>query len=189
MEPVVRAFVALFFVMQPFASINAFLSLTKNMHSRDRANAANKAVLAAALTLIIFTIIGPFILEILGVSLESFQIAGGIMLFLISLQFVLGLNVQKETPGKIDVAVVLIGVPLITGPGAMTAAILLSKTEGLNAVIWGAVLASLATFIVLRYAERIHRFIGPQGEEIMTRLMGLLLGSIAMEFIRKGFGM
>jgi multiple antibiotic resistance protein len=188
MDELIRVFIAIFVVMEPFASLPAFLTMTRNMHWKDRNRAANKAVVVAALTLVIFTLIGPGALGVLGVSMKSFQVAGGVMLFFIAAQFVLGFQIAKEEHEKLDVAVVLIAVPLITGPGAMTTAVILSANEGLNVVIAGALLASAACWVVFRFASTFHRILGVQGEEILTKLMGLLLGSIAVEFIRSGLG-
>jgi len=188
MDPLLRAFVALFVIMDPFSSLPVFMSLTKNLRARERARAANKAALVAGATLVFFTIFGPILLEALGITVTSFQVAGGIMLFLVAIQFVLGISFAKEENQKLDVAVVLIAVPLITGPGAMTTAIILSATLGLVPVILAVLFASFATLLVLRLANPLHNFIGVQGAEIMSRLMGLLLGAIAVEFIRNGLG-
>ncbi len=187
MNDILRVFIALFVVMEPFASLPVFLKLTKHMHWKDRNYAADKASLVATITLVVFTILGPWVLAILGVTIKSYLIAGGVMLFLIATQFVLGLSFAREEPDKLDVGLVLIAVPLITGPGAMTTAILLSATNSIQVVVAGALFASLATWLVLRFADRIHKLMGVQGEEILTRLMGLLLGSIAVEFIRRGW--
>ena len=188
-ETLLKVFISLFIVTVPFASLPPFLKLTKRMHWKDQAHAADKAALVSAAVLIVCTILGPWMLEAIGVGLGSFRIAGGVMLFLIALQFVLGLSFTKEEHEKIDVALVLIAVPLITGPGAITTAVLFSTTPGIGIilVLAGISLASVANWLVLRFAQQIHNFIGTQGEEILTRLMGLLLGSIAVEFIRKGW--
>ncbi len=188
MDSLVRAFVALFVIMDPFSSLPVFISMTKNLRARERAHAADRAALVAGATLIFFTIFGPALLEALGITAKSFEVAGGIMLFLVAIQFVLGVSFGKDENKKLDVAVVLIAVPLITGPGAMVTAIVLSATLGLGVVLLAVVLSSLVTWIVLRFANPIHKVVGTQGAEIMSRLMGLLLGAIAVEFIRTGLG-
>lgn len=187
MDALLRVFISLFVVMEPFASIPVFLKLTRNMHWKERSEAATKAVVVAAITLVIFTAIGPWVLQTLGVTMKSYLIAGGVMLFFIAAQFVLGLSFAKEEHEKLDIALVVIAVPLITGPGAMTMAILLSTMNSLELVLEGALLASFGTWLVLRLAQPIHNLMGTQGEEILTRLMGLLLGSIAVEFIVRGW--
>ena len=188
-EALLKIFISLFIVMVPFASLPAFLKLTKSSHWKDRSRAADKAVVVSALVLLLCTAFGPWVLSAIGVSLDSFRIAGGVMLFLIATQFVLGISFAKEEHEKLDVALVLIAVPLITGPGAITTAILLSTTPGIGVelVLAGITLVSVANWILFRFAEQIHNRIGQQGEEVVTRLMGLLLGSIAVEFIRKGW--
>jgi multiple antibiotic resistance protein len=190
LDELMKAFVAIFVIMDPFASLPPFIALTKGMTPEARVSAANTAALVAGCTLVFFTLFGPALLDFMGITMSSFQIAGGIMLMLIAIQFVLGVSFSKEEQNReVNAAIVLIGVPLLCGPGVMTTAILLSSSLGLQTVIIASIAATFVTWIILNMASPIYRIIGVHGSEIMSRLMGLLLGAIAIEFIKKGLGM
>ncbi|MFA6035489.1 MAG: MarC family protein [Candidatus Micrarchaeia archaeon] len=188
LEHVFRAAVVLFLMMDPFASLPVFLTMLRHIPAREKAFAANKAALVAGVTLIVFTIIGPTFLSLIGVSMASFMVGGGILLLLMSIAMVMGITFGENREEKMDVAIVLIAVPLITGPGAMTTATILAATYGMYDVLLAIVLATAAMWIVLKCADAIYRFIGPSGNEVLSRISGLLLAAIAVEFIRNGWG-
>jgi len=185
---ILGAAVVLIVMMDPFASLPVFLSMTKRVPNREKGAAADRAALVAGLTLIAFTLAGPPFLGLIGVSMESFMVGGGIMLLLIAISMVLGINFSQGEEQHVDVAVVLVAVPLITGPGAMTTAIILAGKTGLDNVLVAIVLASVAMWLVLRAADRVYRTIGQAGNEVISRISGLLLSAIAVEFIRHGLG-
>lgn len=184
----VRAAIVLFVIMDPFASLPAFLALTRRIPNKDKYASATKASVVAGMTLILFTLAGPPFLSLIGVTMQSFMVAGGLMLLLIAILMVLGVNYGQNDEKKLDVAAVLIAVPLITGPGAMTAAIILAAAYGLENVIGAIVVATVAMWVVLKASQTIYAKLGPSGTEVSSRISGLLLAAIAVEFIRNAFG-
>ncbi|OIO21638.1 hypothetical protein AUJ17_01670 [Candidatus Micrarchaeota archaeon CG1_02_47_40] len=190
MQHLIEAIIALFIITDPFSSIPAFLSLTAKMTNQERTNAAMTASFVAGGVLVGFTLLGPALLSILGIQLRSFQIAGGILLLLMGVQFSFGLHFEREETKKkkMEAAVVLIGVPLICGPGAMTTALLLSGSFGVPTVLLAAISATVIAYFILRLANPIHSIIGPRGLDITSRLIGILLAAIAVEFILAGLG-
>lgn len=189
-EPILSSFIALFVIMDPFSSIPPFLALTKKMDEAQRAKAALTATLVAGGVVIGFALVGMQLLHLLGIRLESFQIAGGILLLLVAIQFTFGISFEKENEeDKPNVAVVLIGVPLIAGPGAMTTAVLLSGTYGVWVVIAAALIATLLAYIILIGSNIIGKALGARGLEISSRLLGIVLAAIGVEYIRAGLGL
>jgi len=188
-EAIVRAAIILFVIMDPFASMPVFLSLSKRVHSSRKGMAVNKAALVAGLLLITFTLAGPPFLSLIGVTMQSFMIGGGIMLLLISILMVLGMRYGQVDERRMDVAAVLIAIPLMTGPGSMTAAIILASTYGIENAIIAILLATIGMRIILRGSGAIYNKIGHSGIELLSRISGLLLAAIAVEYIRIGLGM
>lgn len=189
-EDFLRAFIALLVIMDPLASIPAYLSITRNFVSEKKAEAANVAALTAGATLVAFIFIGPALFSFLSITINNFKVAGGIVLLIMGIQHVLGLDFG-EIHGKkkdLSLSLVIIGVPLLTGPGTLTAATLLVDSVGLPATLLAAILAVFTCRLVLGYSEHISRRVGPLGLEVFSRIMGLLLAAIAIAFIRSGLG-
>ncbi|MBS3069575.1 MarC family protein [Candidatus Micrarchaeota archaeon] len=189
LEPIVTSLIALLIIMDPFSSIPAFLGLTKKMDGKQKADAALTAALVAGGVTVGFALAGMELLAVLGVRLHSFQVAGGLLLLLAAIQFAFGIKFgEKEGKSKASLAIVLIGVPLIAGPGTMTTAVLLAGTHGIVVVVVAALIATAVAYIILRASSAIGRLLGARGLEISSRLMGILLAAIGVEYIRLGFG-
>ncbi|MFH1056691.1 MAG: MarC family protein [Candidatus Micrarchaeota archaeon] len=181
----IQAFITLFVIMDPFASTPVFYQLTKKYDFSRQVQAAKTAVLIAAGALLVFIVVGPLLFGFLGIKIEHFKIAGGIVLFLIALEYVLGLTFPKEHK-DVDVEIVVIGVPLITGPGVLTASILLVNSVGFWTTAVAAVVSLTLTFLILIQAPRIMKLMGSTGSEIFSRILGLLLASLAVEYVLSG---
>ena len=129
---IAQSFVTLFVIMDPFVSLPILLSLTKGSSEKDRNIMANQAIMIAGLLLFVFYISSTKIFDLLGIRLSSFMIAGGIVLLLLGLQGALGISFKQSKESKdAHVAAVVIGTPLITGPGAITSIIVLAETKGI----------------------------------------------------------
>ena len=192
-------FSAVFFVVNPFAVIPLFLSITRGDSPEKKRSTARRASVAVAITLVAFGAVGSYVLSLLGVTLSAFRIAGGILLFRIALDMV---NAQKsrsrtspeeEREGieKEDVAVVPLAIPMLTGPGSMaTAMVLSSEAWGSPArlAVVGAsfVSTAVATFFLLRAASALERVLGRTGLNIMSRVMGLVLAAMAVQIAANG---
>lgn len=188
LEPILKSIVAFFVIMDPFASLPAFLALTKRMNEKQRAQAAFTATVVAGGVIIGFALVGVQLLGVLGVSMQSFQVAGGLLLLLTAIQITFGIRFGKEENGAPNVAVVLIGVPLLAGPGAMTTAVLLVGTSGIWVVVAAALAATAVAYAILMCASAMGKTLGARGLEISSRVMGILLAAIGVEFIRVGLG-
>ena len=181
------SFIALFVVMDPFSSVPVFLSLTRKFSNEKRLQAANVAGLVATLVLVGFLLFGPPLLSIMGIRLESFQIGGGILMLLIAISFALGIEYGDKQKASLEA--VIIGVPLLSGPGTMLTAVLLSETMGVANVLLAGLACCFASYLLLLSSGPIYKIAGKRGLEILSRVMGVLLAAFAVEFIRKGFGM
>jgi multiple antibiotic resistance protein len=187
LSAILMAFIPLFVVMDPFSSVPVYLSLTKKFSQQKRMEAANVAALVAAGVLVGFLVLGPVLLSYMGIRMESFEIGGGILMLLISISFALGIEYGDKQ--KTSLEAVIIGVPLLSGPGTMLTAVLLSHSLGFWNVLAAGLLSCLASYIILIASSRIYHVIGKNGLEILSRVAGVLLAAFAVEFIRKGLGM
>lgn len=182
----VNAFITLFVIMDPFTSTPVFYSMTRKKTWAEKFEAAKTATLVAASALFAFMLAGPFLFGLIGINLDHFRIAGGIILFIIGLEYVLKITLPREKQEHVDLEVVVIGVPLITGPGALTVSVILVSTVGLLTTAIAALMVSISTFIILLLAPRIMGLLGETGSEVFSRIMGLLLASIAVNMVLTG---
>jgi len=186
LDPFIYAFVTLFVILDPFASIPAFLTLTRKLDDAQRQAVAHKAVLIAAVLAYVFLFTGQSILQMLGVTLSSFKIAGGIVLGLMGLETVLGFEMNGHQKKDNDSIAVLIATPLLTGPGVITTTILLGQQVGLMVTAAAAFLALSLAFIILHFAPLLRKALGEKTINIFSKIMGLMLLALAVEFIRTG---
>jgi len=185
-EVFIKIFISFLVIIDPLASAVYFLGISKKFTNQEKIGAINFATLIAGVTLVFFLITGPFLLSILGIDISSFQIAGGLVLLLISIKFALGTFLTKEEVVNKQTSIMIIGVPLITGPGVLTTTIIMVGEYG-HLVTFVAAMAALAvTWVILKFGDVIYKFVGEKWMEIVSRLMGLLLAAIAVEFITKG---
>lgn len=198
-ELFISAFITFFVVIDPPGCAPIYASLTAQASVSDRRSMAVRAVAVASIILIIFGIFGEELLGALGISLDSFRIAGGIMLFIIALEMVFEKRTQRrkaraqevnETPEIEDVSIFPMAMPMIAGPGSIATIMLLtSQNEGLETalVIFAALgLVLILTLIALLGAGPMMRFVGAKVETVITRLLGVLLGALAVQFVIDG---
>lgn len=192
------AFGSLFAIVNPVAAIPAFLAMTPRDSTAERSRMALTASMVCAGVLAAFAALGQSIFKVLGITLPAFQIAGGLVLLLVSLD---SLRAQRsrvqetaveteEGIEKPDIAITPLAVPMLSGPGAITTVILIeSRAKGLaeQAVLYAAVVVvSAVTYAVLSGAARGAPRISPIAMNITTRLMGLLLAATGVQFILTG---
>jgi multiple antibiotic resistance protein len=193
-----RFVVALFAILTPFAAIPIYLGLTEGRSAAYRARTADAAALTVLAVLIFTAFAGDVVLRLVGTSLDSFRVGGGIVLLLMALSM-LSAEVSRvqQTPGEKDeaeqrqaIGVVPLGVPLLAGPGSISAVIIqMQRGEGLahQALITGCIVAVCALlWASLRLAAPIGARLGRTGLNIVNRLFGLLLAAIAVEIIATG---
>jgi len=198
-ELFVSAFVTFFVVIDPPGCAPIFAGLTHGASPEHRRAMAIRAVLVAAGILLVFALFGEDFLRSLGVSLDAFRIAGGIMLFLIALEMVFEKRTErreeraakvKETAQVEDVSIFPMAIPMIAGPGSIASAMLLTgKSDGWieGAVVLGAMLAILLiTLVALLLAAPLMRLLGNKVEAMVTRLLGVILAALAAQFVIDG---
>jgi len=182
-----QIFISFLVIMNPFTTAVYFLGISHKFTREEKAEAVNSATMIAGAALLIFLLIGPLLLSSLGVDISSFQVAGGIVLLLISINFIMGnLFDRKEEPASKDASIMIIGVPLITGPGVLTTTMIMVQEYGRLETGVAAVFALAVVWAVLKLSEPLRKILGVRGMEISSRIMGLLLAAIAVEFIKRG---
>ncbi len=190
--------VALFAIVNPIGSIPIFISATNGWSSKDRNRITNLVAITVFSVLSVAALMGEHILNFFGISIPSFQVAGGILIMLIALHMLNGKQRQSKqsnsSTSSLDdkdlLAVVPLSVPLLAGPGAISSIIIAAENHHnlishLSLIISISVVV-LSAWIVLRLSGFIAHLLGVIGINIVTRLMGLILASMAVEFIAKG---
>lgn len=180
----VRTFVAVFVLADALGNAPVFLVLTKGMEPEERNSVVDRASLIATSVLLGFTFLGQPILNYLHISMASLEVAGGLLLLLISLDMLRGdLNEPIVQEEKRDIAVTPLALPLLAGPGTLTTVMLLvaDSPNAYISVVAGIVAAMVVTWFIVRQAARIDKWIGPEGAIIATQLLGFLLAALAIE--------
>lgn len=189
----ISVFVTLFVVIDPIGLTPMFIALTQGNSTAHRRAVALRACAIAALLLTVFGLVGETILTAIGITMPAFQIAGGILLFLTALDMLFDRRTQRRAghAGAVsDPSVFPLAMPLIAGPGAMASMILLvSQTPD-----WSAVLAVhlmmlavlVIVFALFLVATPLERALGPTGTMVVTRLLGMLLAALSVQFVLNG---
>ena len=194
-EQLISAFVTLLVVIDPIGMAPIFIGLTSGLDETIRRKVAAQASLIAFCVLAGSALIGERLLGWLGISLAAFRIAGGLLLFAIAFEMVFQRRTERKTdqagqPGTV-IAAFPLAIPLMAGPGAITAMVLLAGRTNHDPVMLAAVIAimgvmMLASFLVFRGASRLERLLGRQGEAILGRLLGVLLAALAVQYVADG---
>lgn len=181
----VQVFIMLFVIMDPPGCIPIFMALTKDVSKEERERELNHAVAVASILLLLFAFLGKVVLDVLGITLNSFMIAGGILLLFIAFDLLRGEH-KYGVRGGSSVGAVPLGIPLLAGPGAITAVMVIIQSYGVGFVLFAIFSAIIATKLVLGQSERIFRIIGKVGSEVLSRVMGIIVAAIAIQFIMDG---
>ena len=183
---VLYAFAALFIILDPLLSVPIFAAMTKGQTPKEIHKQAFIAVAVAGALMYIFLIFNTMIFDILGLNMPSFQIAGGILLFILGMQEALGIDIGKTKDHTKSAAGVVIGTPLLCGPGTITTVMLLSKDYGMLIPFVAITLALLATWLILYFSAHIQRILGEVVTDIMGKVLGMLVAAIAIKIIFAG---
>jgi len=192
----------LFAITNPVGAVPVFLSVTHDLSLRERREIATKTALTVVVTLVVFALIGQWIFRFFGSSVDAFAIAGGILLFRMAMEMLSGrlssVKISREETEEFDeeavtleeVAVIPLAIPLISGPGAITTVMLyMAKSGSLGerlSVLLSILLIGVTVWLVLCSANRIKAKLGRVGIKVMTRMMGLILTSMAVQMIING---
>ncbi|MBX4924872.1 MarC family protein [Rhizobium binae] len=198
-DQLINAFTTLLVTIDPPGLAPLFLGLTTGMSRAQRTQVALRGSTIAFIILAVFALFGAGVLGVLGISIGAFRIAGGLLLFWIAFEMVFEKRQdRKEKATEVaitkdhieNVAVFPLALPLIAGPGAISATILLAGTlaTSIGKLQLIGVLAAnlLLTFLMLLVAERLDRFLGVTGRAILTRLLGVILAALAAQFVVDG---
>lgn len=176
---------SIFLVMNPFSSIPTFLSITSGVGRDTLKSYANRAVVVAGALLFMFIFIGSPLMSLFGVTMESFRVAGGVILVLMGAELVFGLKMSKMSEEK-DAPWIIVATPIMTGPGVITAAILFTQEYGYAEVILAGMVALIATWALLRMSPSIVRLVGVNALSITSKIVGLLLAALGVEYMFQG---
>ena len=195
-----NAFVTLLVVVDPLGLAPIFAALTQGFSEKSKRESAIRGILLGSAILFLFALAGDVLLEALGIGLPAFRIAGGVLLFLLALDMIFArssgmrastVREQEEESYQQDVSVFPLAIPLLAGPGAITTVLLYtgerSATE-LAAFVAVLLVVLLLTLICLLLAPRIMRFFGETGSNVLSRVLGVLLAALAVQFVLDGLG-
>jgi multiple antibiotic resistance protein len=194
-----NAFVTILVTIDPPGLAPLFLALTRGMTREQRGQVSNRASVIGFLVLALFAVAGAGILSLFGITLPAFRVAGGLLLFVIAFDMIFERRQQRHensatvaiTKDMIhNIAAFPLAIPLIAGPGAISATVLLSGSfQGWagQAALVGIIFACMVlTWLVFVLADRIDRILGHTGRSILTRLLGVILAALAVQFVADG---
>jgi multiple antibiotic resistance protein len=186
---------SLFVIVDPLATVPAFLAMTPNDTPEQRIRTARLACCVAAGVLLLFSIAGQLVFKVMGITMPAFQIAASIVLLLVALDMLRAQRsrvqeTHEETKAgteKTEIAVTPLAIPMLAGPGAISTTILLqneAKNIPQHVALYGCIVAVLlASYLILRVAARGARWLSPIAMSIAIRIMGLLLAAVAVQFM------
>ncbi len=192
-------FSAIFFVVDPLAIVPTFLAMTAHDTLQKKHAMARKAGIATTITLLIFAAAGGVIFKVFGITLGAFRVAGGVLLFLLALDMMRAMpskvkqtkEEEEEGAEKDDIAIIPLTIPMLAGPGAIaTTMVCISNARGkiVEQLVVGAVIVvtGLLTWLILRSALLVEKRLGTTGLNVLTRVMGLIVAAVAVQFIVGG---
>jgi len=195
----ISALVTLLVVVDPLGLAPTFIGITEGLSESLRRQVALRAAIIAAAILVGSALIGDQLLAALEISLSAFRIAGGLLLFSIATEMAFGVRMRREGEAAEqaleerarNIAAFPLAIPLMAGPGAITATVLLAGRAGDNLILLALLLAvvlavSAACYIAFLFAVRLRRLIGVTGNIVLSRLLGVLLAALAVQYVIDG---
>jgi len=193
----ITVFTAIFAIVDPIGNIPIFYTLTQRFTREERIRIAKKAVFAATITLFIFGIIGNYIFMLFSITIPAFRIAGGILLFRVAFNMLYGTTPgtkstekeKEETLEKDMLGIIPMGIPLLAGPGAISTVMLYNSQGDITNPIFvylSIIATLLITYFLLKNVDKIFDKLGSAGSLAISRIMGLILAAIAVQFLING---
>lgn len=194
----VYAFASIFVIVNPIEATMVFISLTSGIEQEEKKRIYGRATTVAFVVALLFAVGGDLVLQFFGITVDSLRVAGGVLLFLVAIDMLRGGRSHKKVTEaemrdanyREDISVFPLATPLLTGPGAITTVVVLMGTAvGLDqkaVVLIALILTFVATYFILKFSEYIDRALGITGIMVMTRILGLILGAIAVNFVAMG---
>ncbi len=183
-----KATVALFVIVDPLGPVPIFAGLTKQMSLDEKRKVFRTAAIVGSFLLAAFALVGQEILLLFGISLQSFQIAGGLVLLLLSIEIIFrGERFDKlALASEGETAVFPIAFPLLVGPGAITLTMISIQSSGFAVALIAIVIVMFVSWIVLRQTDRICRLLGRTSAAVIARIMSLFIAAIAVQYVLAG---
>jgi len=184
-----KSTIALFVVIDPIGTVPLFIALTEKMGKEERKAVSKTAIITSGVLLIVFAVAGTQILTIFGITIFSFMIAGGILLFIVAIELLThGIWRFGSSGGSAtgESGVVPLAFPLLAGPGAITSVIISFQTAGLIVTILSIAIVIGITYVILRSINPIYRLLGRRGSMIITRVFAVFIAAIAIQYIVEG---
>jgi len=183
-QEILKAFITLFVIINPIGNLTVFIGLSKGMDAKKRKQIVNEILFVASILLFAFLFFGMYIFRFFNIGLDTFQIGGGIILLIIAISYLLDIHtgIHKHK----DISAVPMGTPLLIGPGTITSTLILVNEFGVFITFVAAIFALLSVWLILRFSGQIYRLIGAHWSMVASRIMGLVLAAISVEFIKTG---
>jgi multiple antibiotic resistance protein len=190
-------FTSVLFIVDPIAVVPTYLVITQGQTTDQRRATARRACVAAAVLLITFALAGRGIFSLFGITMPAFRIAGGLILWVVAMDMLHGTRSTQEGTAEItegrakeDVALTPLAMPMLAGPGAISTVMVLAgqaRTTPQQIAVYASILLTIViSWLTLRVGERLVVRMGQTGIRVMTRIMGLLLAAIAVQFVITG---
>ena len=183
---IITSIIALFVVIDPIGNIPLFIAFTKKLEKAEHKTVSKTAILTAAALLLLFGVAGTQILQLFGITIFSFMIAGGTLLFIIAIELLTYGEWRFAGSVKEEVGVVPIAFPLLAGPGSITAVIISYQTSGFLITFSSIIIVMAITYVILRMVNPIYKVLGNRGSMIVSRVFAVIIAAIAVEYIVKG---
>ncbi|MEM2999143.1 MAG: MarC family protein [Candidatus Bathyarchaeia archaeon] len=181
-----KAIIVLFIIVDPFGNVPIFMSLTEKMTETEKRKVFNTATLVGIILLLVFAFTGQEIFLIFGISLYSFEVAGGVLLLIIAIRILISGSMHESVESPESIGAVPIAMPLLVGPGAITTTILNLQAYGTLVTIISVLVVLFITWIILRYLSVVYNFLGKTGAIVIARVMALLIAAMAIQYILGG---
>ena len=195
-DELLRAIVGIFVIVDPIGSVGIFLAVTNGFSKIKKEKAARFAGITVAAVLVVAALMGQAILDLFGIRLAAFSVAGGILFLILAVEMIRGVGVSQfhklnERSEQLPAAAIVpLGVPLMAGPGAISTVILASPGSAnwfeTAILISSIAVLGLVTWLCFSYAQHIGKLIGDIGIQLISRIMGLMLAALAVEYMVKG---
>ncbi len=186
-------FIPLFVMIDPFASLALYISLTGNMDENEKRKTRYESTLYGFIILLFFAFVGEYILSLFGISIEALEIAGGILILLIGIEMVregdkpkISKKGEESYQESGDVGIVPLATPMLAGPGAISLVIILMKSHSYILVISAMAIVFCIVYLFFAYSDRVFRLLGLKGSRAFTRILGLLVAAFAVQYILNG---
>lgn len=195
-----KFFIGLIAILNPIGVIPVFINLTQQQTSEERALTARTAAMSVGIVLLIGLLAGEYILNVFGISIASFRVGGGILILLMAISMMNAtMSPARQTPEeardavlKDQVAVVPLAIPLVAGPGAISTVIVYANRASQNELLHlfvlaiGVIVVAVVVWLIFRLAQPLSERLGRTGINVITRIMGLIMAAIGVEFMASG---